>query len=382
LQTLPLADTTSWLLAKSSHATAATTFNINQSGASLSFSVQQAVPGSSVIITGLGFQPGDAVNLTFNGAALGSVTADTTGGFGLSVAVPDLAAGQYNVTADGRAAGVSATAPFTVLTATATAVPVVAPAPTAVPTPAPATTAPGAAPALAHDDRYFSQTGYRIDIDEVWGFFGSYGGLDTFGYPVSRTINFLGCPVQMFQRQIIQVCPGQGAALINLLDPDIFPYTQVNGSSFPAPDSTMKTNTPPVSDANYSASILSFVQTNVPDSVGGQPVNFLQRFNSSGGLTIWGAPISSPQPDPNNTNFVYQRFQRGIMHYIAGVGTESVLLADYLKAIITNQNVPTDLLQQSRESRFFNQYCPDQSMWLCRPNELGGTDLTYAFVNG
>jgi len=46
------------------------------------------------------------------------------------------------------------------------------------------------------------------------------------------------------------------------------------------------------------------------------------------------------------------------MRYIAGVGTESVLLADYLKAIITNQNVPPDLLRQSRESRFFNQYCP------------------------
>jgi hypothetical protein len=214
------------------------------------------------------------------------------------------------------------------------------------------------------------------------GFFGSYGGLDTFGFPVSRTITFLGCPVQMSQRQIIQVCPGQGAALINLLDPDIFPYTQVNGSSFPAPDGALKANTRPVSDPNYTASISSFVQTNVPDSVGGQPVNFLQRFNSSGGLTIWGAPISNPQPDPNNANFVYQRFQRGIMHYIAGVGTESVLLADYLKAIIMNQNVPADLLQQSRESRFFNQYCPGQAMGLCRPNKLGGTDLTYAFVNG
>ena len=69
------------------------------------------------------------------------------------------------------------------------------------------------------------------------------------------------------------------------------------------------------------------------------------------------------------------------MHYIAGVGTESVLLADYLKAIIMNQNVPADLLQHSRESRFFNQYCPCQAMGLCRPNELGG-NLTYAFVNG
>jgi hypothetical protein len=367
---------------ESSGATAATTFNINQSGARFSFSIQQAVPGSAMIVTGLGFQPGDAVNLTFNDAAVGSVTADTTGGFSASIIVPDLAAGQYTVTAHGQAAGVSTTAPFTVLAATATAVPVVAPTATAAPTLAPQPVVPGVAPAMAHDDRYFGQTGYRIDNDEVWGFFGSYGGLDTFGYPVSRTITLLGCPVQMFQRQIIQVCPSQGAALINLLDPDIFPYTQVNGSTFPAPDATMKANTPPVSDPNYSANISSFVQTNVPDSVGGQPVNFLQRFNASGGLTIWGAPISNPQPDPNNANFVYQRFQRGIMHYIAGVGTESVLLADYLKAIMTNQNVPTDLLQQARESRFYNQYCPTEPMGLCRPNELGGTDLTFAFLGG
>ncbi len=366
---------------ESGHATAATSFNVNQSGASLSLSTPQAAPGMAVIVTGLGFQPGDAVGVSFNFAAIDSITANTTGGFGISIVVPALAPGQYTVTAAAAASGISASAPFTVLAVAATAVPVVAPAPTAAPTLAPATVG-AVAPPMAHDDRYFGQTGYRIDNDEVWGFFGSYGALETFGYPVSRTINFLGCPVQMFQRQIIQVCPGQGAALINLLDPDIFPYTQVNGSTFPAPDGPMKANTPPVSDPNYSASISEFVQTNVRDAVDGQPVNFLQRFNASGGLTIWGAPISTAQPDPKNANFVYQRFQRGIMHYIAGVGTESVLLADYLKAIMMNQDVPTDLLQQARESRFYNQYCPAEPMGLCRPNELGGTDLTFAFVKG
>ena len=152
------------------------------------------------------------------------------------------------------------------------------------------------------------------------GFFNQYGGLSTFGYPVSRMMPFLGCPVQMFQRQIIQVCPGSGAALINMLDPEIFPYTQVNGSTFPAADNTMKANTPPVSSPTYSTDISSFVQANVPDTFSGQPVNFQQTFNTLGGLTIWGAPISNPQPDPSNGNFIYQRFQRGVMHYTAGVG--------------------------------------------------------------
>jgi len=216
----------------------------------------------------------------------------------------------------------------------------------------------------------------------VWGFFNQYGGLSTFGYPVSRMMSFLGCPVQMFQRQIIQVCPGSGAALINMLDPEIFPYTQVNGSTFPAADPTLKANTPPVSSPSYSADISNFVQANVPDTFSGQAVNFQQTFNTLGGLTIWGAPISQPQADPSNGSFIYQRFQRGIMHFIAGQGTQSVLLADYLKAIMMNQNVPTDLANQARETRFFNQYCPANTLSLCRPGDLPGTDLTYAFVNG
>jgi hypothetical protein len=59
-----------------------------------------------------------------------------------------------------------------------------------------------------------------------------------------------------------------------------------------------------------------------------------------------------------------------------------LLLADYVKAITMNQSVPADLLQHSTESRFFNQYCRGQTLGPHRPNEFGGTDLTYAFVNG
>jgi hypothetical protein len=186
----------------------------------------------------------------------------------------------------------------------------------------------------------------------------------------------------MFQRQVIQNCPSQGVALINLLDPEIFPYTQVNGSTFPGPDQTIKNNTPPVSSPSYSSDIITFINQVVPNSFNGQQVGFLEHFNTFGGLTIWGAPISSPSPDPSNANFIYQRFQRGIMHFIAGTGTESVLLADYLKAIIMNQNVPPDLLAQSQESRYFNQYCPSQPRWVCRGGDLPGTDFTFAFVQG
>jgi len=364
--------------------TAAAAFTVNQGSAALLFSAPQAAPAASLTVTGAGFQPGETVQFWFNGALVGSAVADTKGRAEVTFVVPTLSAAAYDVTATGSSSNVTVTSSYTVLAAAATPVPN-APM-TATPTPLPAVT-PAAtplanAPAVVHDERYFSQTGYRIDDDEAWNFFNQYGGVSTFGYPTSRMMTFLGCPVQMFQRQIIQVCQGQGAALINMLDPEIFPYTQVNGSTFPGPDATLKNNTPQVDSPGYATDISSFINQNVPDSFNGQPVNFLQTFNALGGLTIWGAPISNPAVDPANSNFIYQRFQRGVMHYIAGTGTESVLLADYLKAIMTNQNVPPDLLQQSRETRFFNQYCPGQAMSLCRPDELPGTDLTFAFVGG
>lgn len=363
--------------------TATAAFTVNQGSAALSFSMPQAAPAASLTIVGGGFQPGETVQFWFNGADVGAAAADTKGSATVAFVVPMLAAGPYDVTATGQSSNVTVTSSYTLLAAAVTPVanaPTPTPVPVTAPTPAPAPNL--NAPAIVHDDRYFAQTGYRIDNDEVWSFFEQYGGVGTFGYPTSRMMTFLGCPVQMFQRHIIQDCAGQGAALINLLDPEIFPYTQVNGSTFPAPDLTIKSNTPQVGASTYAADISTFINQNVPDSFNGQPVNFLQTFNSLGGLVIWGAPISPPAPDPTNASFIYQRFQRGVMHYIAGTGTESVLLADYLKSIIMNQNVPPDLLQQSRETRFFNQYCPGQTMSLCRPDDLPGTDLTFAFVNG
>jgi hypothetical protein len=442
------------------------TVNFTISGTSLSLSSQDGPPGTSVTATGTGFQPGETVQVFFNGAQVGTPLADTTGTFRTTFTIPSLPNGSYQADAKGQSSGDTASAPFTVggasvmlsassgpvgtnLTATGSgfapgtsvrvlfadalvdtqtantngsvtsnfAIPrVVAgnylvtmtvqngPTVTAIftvtaqtetPTPVATTTTPTTpatptpaptqpAPPITHDERYFSQTGYRIDNDQIWNFFQSYGMVQTFGYPTSRVFTFLGCPVQFFQRQVIQNCAGAGAALINILDPDIFPYTKVNGSTFPAPDPTMKNNTPPVSSPTYSTDIITFVNQNVPNTFNGQPVNFLDYFNNQGGLTIWGAPISNPAPDPNNNGFIYQRFQRGIMHFIVGTGTESILIADYLKAMILNQNVPSDLRAEAtaQNSPYLASYCPGQPLWMCRPNQVPGTDYTFAFVPG
>jgi hypothetical protein len=268
--------------------------------------------------------------------------------------------------------------PTAAVTGTATAGPTATVTPTVVVQPA---------PALTHDAQYYLQTGFRVD-DQAVSFFQSRGAVDTFGYPISRLFTFLGCPVQMYQRLIIQLCPGAGPQLINLLDPDIFPYTRVNGSVFPTPDDALKQRTPAVGSPEY-ANILSFIQTNTPDSFNGQPVNYWQTFMARGGLEILGAPISQPQPDPTNSTFIYMRFQRVILHFHPTVGggtiTEPLLLADYLKQIMLGPSAPSlpqDLSQQASGSRFFNQYCRGGTHWLCRPDALGGTDLTFAFEQG
>ena len=68
-----------------------------------------------------------------------------------------------------------------------------------------------------------------------------------------------------------------------------------------------------------------------------------------------------------------------------------ILLADYLKQIMLgptlpggtpNQTLPPDLAQQAQGSKYFAQYCPGGTRWLCRPNDLMDTDLTFAFERG
>jgi hypothetical protein len=245
---------------------------------------------------------------------------------------------------------------------------------------------PAQAPPMAHDERYFAQTGYRIDNDNIWNYFQARGRLAVFGYPVSRTFLLLGCQVQVFQRQIAQACPGRPAALMNLLDPDLFPYDHVNGSVLPRADPAVKAETPAVSSASYGSAIVDFVHVTAPDSFEGTAVAFGKTFFETipdgplANLEVWGAPISRPWRDPGNSNFVYQRFQRGIMHFDATTGrTQGLLLADYLKSIIRGRDLPADLAVAAAGSRFFAQYCTGSQHWLCRPEEVPATDLTFAF---
>ena len=249
------------------------------------------------------------------------------------------------------------------------------------------------APEVAHDERYFSETGYRIDDEGIWSYFNARGRVPVFGFPVSRSFVLLGCRVQIFQRQIAQSCSGRDVGLMNLLDPDMFPYERVNGSLLPPSDASLKTETPAVGSPDYGSAILDFVRDNAPDSMDGLAVGFARTFfglipgaassNPMIDLEVWGAPISRPRRDPGNDNFVYQRFQRGVMHFDATSGrTQALLLADYVKAILRARDLPGDLAEAARGSKYFGQYCPTSPRWLCRTADLPATDLTFAFESG
>src|SRR5262252_4470755 len=107
------------------------------------------------------------------------------------------------------------------------------------------------AAAQAADPRFFSQTGYRVDMDPFWSFFQARGGVPTFGYPVSRAFKLDGFPVQIFQRVVVQLQPDGSVATLNLLDAGVLPYTRINGSAFPAADPAVVGQTVATSDPAY-----------------------------------------------------------------------------------------------------------------------------------
>jgi hypothetical protein len=223
---------------------------------------------------------------------------------------------------------------------------------------------------------------------------------------VSRTFTLLGFPTQLFQRQAMQLAPDGSVHLLNLLDAGLLPYTRFNGSQFPAADPAIAANAPATGSAGYATAVVQFVQRTAPDVWQGRATNFLHTFQSTvtldqafpngGGsaallsllnLEVWGLPTSAPVVDPKNHNFVYQRFQRGVMHYDSACNcTQGILFGDYLKGVILGPSMatalPADLADEAKASVLFRQYDPDSRGYLQLPQQLPSTDLTFAFAPG
>jgi hypothetical protein len=227
-----------------------------------------------------------------------------------------------------------------------------------------------ASPSAADDPRFFEATRFRIDRDAFWDFFQKRGRLRSFGYPVSREFTLFGCQTQLFQRLAMQQCGGNGVGTLNVLEDGLLPYTHFQGSTVPAPDPDLIAAAPLATDAAFASKAIEFARANAPETFDGEPVRFFSTFQSSVGLDdafpqgsadasllpllnlqLWGLPTSKPAYDPNNHEFIYLRFQRGVMHYDKGCRcTQGLLLTDYLKAVLTGERLPDDLAAQAAGS--------------------------------
>ena len=246
----------------------------------------------------------------------------------------------------------------------------------------------------------FNETGFCIRNAAFNDYFNLRGGSKSFGFPISREFAFLGFQVQFFQGHIMQLMPDGRVTTMNLLQEGLMPVTRVNGSTFPANDAGMGSAAPQVGQANYAEAVVNFVRENSPNEFNGQPTNFFNTFVNTvdlatafpggGGnpsllpllnLEIWGVPTSRPAADPANSGFIYQRFQRSIMHYQSSCRcTERILLANWFKTVITGDGLPSDLADGMAGTPFIRQYSPGSPNSLARPGELTGTNMTDAFT--
>ena len=247
----------------------------------------------------------------------------------------------------------------------------------------------------------FPETGFCVTNPAFMEYFRLRGGVRIMGYPVSRSFILDGFEVQFFQRVVLQL-QGNTVQRLNVLDPNVMPMTRANQSIFPAPEPALAAQAPQVGTPDYQRQVVEFVRRVAPDTWKGQPVGFFNLFNTTVpvsiafpgampnpdlvtllNLEIWGLPTSNPAADPGNGGFIYQRFQRGIMHYDASCGcTQGILVGEYFKAVLTGRNLPTDLAADMQGSRYLGQYNSSVVNWVARPGELQSTNLTGAFEPG
>jgi hypothetical protein len=117
-----------------------------------------------------------------------------------------------------------------------------------------------------------------------------------------------------------------GAMVLAVLAPagGVFAAGPLDGLTIPAADPALAFIAPTPDQPNYSARLDAFLSATVPDQFNGQPVAFLSTLNDTG-VDILGLPTSAPKADPNNPQFIYQRFQNGVLFYNGAEGSTNVI---------------------------------------------------------
>lgn len=260
--------------------------------------------------------------------------------------------------------------------------------------------APPASGAAAQDSSpgYFAATGYRVADPAFLDYFQRNGGVRTFGYPVSNDFVLLGTRVQIFQRHLLQQRADGSVGVLNLLADDVMPLTNPRRATLPLPDPLLVTFLPLPGTDTYLEEAAAYLERTAPDEWSGLPVGFAQALRTTvtcldlglepdcdpavpfaAALEVLGLPTSYPAADPTG-QWVYQRFQKGILEYSVLTGiTQGVLLGDWFKGVLLGAALPPGLAAQMVGSRYYRQYSPFSSTGVARPAELPDTLLAAAF---
>jgi hypothetical protein len=205
--------------------------------------------------------------------------------------------------------------------------------------------------APAASPRDFPETGYSIADDAIWTFFANHGGSATFGAPISRELTLLDSQVQLFENAALQVQPDGSVQALQLPNQGLLPFQHLDGLTVPAADPAVTFVAPSPDQPNYPARLAAYLNAIVAPQVA-----------SAYASDIWGLPTSTLKADPNNPNFVYQRFQNGILMTDLGTGSTGALpLGTYFKAVLTGQDLPPDLSIEAATSPFYKQFAADEA---------------------
>ena len=185
---------------------------------------------------------------------------------------------------------------------------------------------------------------FTITDDATAAYYAQYGGADTFGAPISQEFTLFGQPVQLFQNGALALQADGSVQPMQLTGDGLLPYANFDGLTVPSADPSIAFVAPTPDQPDYDARLQVFLQAEIG-------TQFQAEYDATGGTAVWGLPTSSAVADPHNPNFVYQRFQNGILFYDATSGTTQPLpLGEYMEEILTGQNLPSDLATEAATS--------------------------------
>ena len=252
------------------------------------------------------------------------------------------------------------------------------------------------------DPASVAATGYALSDPTIATYFNQHGGIAALGGPISNPMRLLGSRVQLFQRQAIEVRADGSVGTLDLVDGDFLPLTAIAGPGL-APDPALAARVPAAGSPNYLQLVAMDIDAAAPNDWNGTPVRFGATFRSmvrcadlvgigacdnstllAAATDLWGLPTASPVVDPHSTDFVYLRFQRGVMVHSRQAGaTQWLLLGELFKQVLLGRPLPPEILGQITSSpvysRFYGQYDAQARDGLARPNELQNTSLAGAF---